>query len=140
MGRAFENSVTVQPGGETLKGQGKDLYESVHALIQCPGCSAASPMTRTHGPRSQGSAQGSGNFQHALDHRKSKRVPENISFCTTDSTKDFVWITTNHGKFLEMGIPEHFTCILRNQYAGQEETVRTRHGTMDWFQTGKGVL
>ena len=76
MGRAFENSVTAQPGGETLKGKGKDLYESVHALIRCPGCAAASPMTRTHRPRSQGSAKGSGNCQHALDHRKSKRVPE----------------------------------------------------------------
>ena len=38
-----------------------------------------------------------------------------------------------------MGIPDHFTCLLRNLYAGQEATVRTRHGTMDWFQTGKGV-
>ena len=51
-----------------------------------------------------------------------------------------VWITTNCGKFLkEMGIPDHLTCLLRNQYAGQEATVRTRHGRMDWFQIGKGV-
>ena len=39
----------------------------------------------------------------------------------------------------EMGIPDHLTCLLRNLYAGQEATVRTRHGTTDWFQTGKGV-
>ena len=39
----------------------------------------------------------------------------------------------------EMGIPDHFTCLLRNLYAGQEATVRTRHGTTDWFQIGKGV-
>ena len=39
----------------------------------------------------------------------------------------------------EMGIPDHLTCLLRNLYAGQEATVRTRHGTMDWFQIGKGV-
>ena len=39
----------------------------------------------------------------------------------------------------EMGIPDHVTCLLRNLYAGQEATVRTRHGTMDWFQIGKGV-
>ena len=39
----------------------------------------------------------------------------------------------------EMGIPDHLTCLLRNLYAGQEATVRTGHGTMDWFQTGKGV-
>ena len=39
----------------------------------------------------------------------------------------------------EMGIPDHLTCLLRNLYAGQEATVRTRHGTTDWFQMGKGV-
>ena len=38
-----------------------------------------------------------------------------------------------------MGIPDHHTCLLRNLYAGQEATVRTGHGTMDWFKTGKGV-
>ena len=38
-----------------------------------------------------------------------------------------------------MGIPDHFTCLLRNPFAGQEATVRTGHGTMDWFQIGKGV-
>ena len=39
----------------------------------------------------------------------------------------------------EMGIPDHFTCLLRNVYAGQEATIRTRHATTDWFQIGKGV-
>ena len=39
----------------------------------------------------------------------------------------------------EMGIPDHLTCLLRNLYAGQEATVRTRHGTADWFHIGKGV-
>ena len=39
----------------------------------------------------------------------------------------------------EMGIPDHLTCLLRNLYAGQEATVRTGHGTTDWFQIGKGV-
>ena len=51
-----------------------------------------------------------------------------------------VWITTTDWKILkEMGIPDHFICLLRNLYAGQEATVRTGHGTMDWFQVGKGV-
>ena len=50
-----------------------------------------------------------------------------------------VWITTNCGKFLEMGIPGHLTCLLRNLYAGQEATVRTGPGVMDWFQISKGV-
>ena len=50
-----------------------------------------------------------------------------------------VWITTNCGKFLEMGVPDNLTCLLRNLYAGQEATVRTRHGTTDWLQIVKGV-
>ena len=50
-----------------------------------------------------------------------------------------VWITINCGKFKEMGIPDHLICLLRYLYAGQEATVRTGHGTTDWFQIGKGV-
>ena len=50
-----------------------------------------------------------------------------------------MWITTNCGKFLEMGILDHLTCFLRNLYAGQEATIRTGHVTIDWFQIGKGV-
>ena len=50
-----------------------------------------------------------------------------------------VWITTNWKILKEMGIPDHLTCLLSNLYAGQEATVRTGHGTTDWFQIGKGV-
>ena len=50
-----------------------------------------------------------------------------------------LWITTNWKILKEMGIPDHLACLLRNLYAGQEGTVRTRHGTTDWFQIGKGV-
>ena len=50
-----------------------------------------------------------------------------------------VWITTNWKILQEMGTPDHLTCLLRNLYAGQEATVRTGHGTRDWFQIGKGV-
>ena len=50
-----------------------------------------------------------------------------------------VWITINWKILQEMGIPDHLTCVLRNLYAGQEATVRTGHGTTDWFQIGKGV-
>ena len=50
-----------------------------------------------------------------------------------------VWITTNWKILKEMGISDHLTCFLRNLYAGQEATVRTGHGTTDWFQTGKEV-
>ena len=50
-----------------------------------------------------------------------------------------MWITTNHGKFLETGIAYHYTCLLRNLYVGQEATVITRCGTTDSFQIGKGA-
>ena len=50
-----------------------------------------------------------------------------------------VWMKTNWKILNEMGIPDHLTCLLRNLYAGQEATVRTGHGTTDWFQIGKEV-
>ena len=50
-----------------------------------------------------------------------------------------VWITLNWKILKEVGIPDHLTCLLRNLYAGQEATVRTGHGTTEWFQIGKGV-
>ena len=50
-----------------------------------------------------------------------------------------MWITTNWKILKEMGIPDQLTCLLRNLYAGEEAAVRTRHGTIDWFQIRKGV-
>ena len=50
-----------------------------------------------------------------------------------------VWITINRKILKETGIPDHLTCLLRNLYAGQEATVRTGHGTTEWFQIRKGV-
>ena len=82
------------------------------------------------------------NCQHLLDHGKSKRVPEkNIYFCFVDYAKAFDHVNYNKlWKILkEIGIPDYLTCLLRNQYAGQEVTVRTGHGTTDWFQIGKGI-
>ena len=58
-----------------------------------------------------------------------------IYFCFIDYAKAFVWIKIN---CQEMGIPDHLTCLLRNLYADQEATIRTGHGTTDWFQIGKG--
>ena len=51
-----------------------------------------------------------------------------------------LWIKTNCGKLTEIGIPDHLTCLLRNLCAGQEATLRTEHGTADWFQIRKGVI
>ena len=55
-------------------------------------------------------------------------------------SKSFVWITKSWKILKEMGIPDHLTCLLRNLYAGQEATVRTRHGKIDWFKLGKGYV
>ena len=62
-----------------------------------------------------------------------------ISALLTMSKPLTVWITTLWKILKEMGIPDHLICLLRNVYAGQEATVRTGHGTTDWFQIGKGV-
>ena len=66
---------------------------------------------------------------------------KNIYFCFIDYAKGFDCVDHNKlWKILqEMGIPDHLTFLLRNLYAGQEATVRTGHGTTDWFQIGKGV-
>ena len=69
---------------------------------------------------------------------KARECQKNIYFCFIDYTKAFVWITTNCGKFLNRW-EYHLTCLLRNLHAGQEATVRTGHGTTDYFQIGKGV-
>ena len=70
-----------------------------------------------------------------------REFQKSIYFCFTDYAKAFDCVDHNKlGKiFQEMGIPDHLTCLLRNLYAGQEVIVRTRHGTMDWFQIRKGV-
>ena len=74
-----------------------------------------------------------------MDYQKSKRFQKTTYFCFTDYAKAFDCVDHNKmWKFLkEMGIPDPLTCLLRNLYAGQEATVRTGHGTTDWFQTGK---
>ena len=70
-----------------------------------------------------------------------REFQKNIYFCFIDYAKAFDCVDHNKlWKILqEMGIADHLTCLLRNLYAGQEATVRTGHGTTDWFQIGKGV-
>ena len=70
--------------------------------------------------------------------QESSRKTSTFALLTTPNPLT-VWITTNCGKFLEMGIPDHLTCLLRNLCAGQEAKIRTGHGTTNWFQIGKGV-
>ena len=74
--------------------------------------------------------------------KKAREFQENLYFCFIDYAKVFACV--DHDKLWkilkEMGIPDHLTCLLRNLYAGQEATVRTGHGTTDWFQIGKRVV
>ena len=103
------------------------------------------------------------NCQHLLDHGKSKRVPEkqlfllywlcqSLSLCGSQETVENYFCFIDYAKAFdcvdhyklwkilrEMGIPDPLTCLFRNLYAGQQATVRTGHGTTDWFQIGKGV-
>ena len=72
---------------------------------------------------------------------KARELQKNTYICFIDYAKTFDCV--DHNKLCktlkEMGIPEHLTCLLRNLYASQEATVRTGHGTTDWFQIEKGV-
>ena len=81
------------------------------------------------------------NCQHAWIIEKAREFQKNIYFCFIDFVKAFDCV--NHNKLWkilkEIGTPDHLTCLLRNLYAGQEATVRTGHGTIDWFQIRKGV-
>ena len=73
--------------------------------------------------------------------KKQKSFRKTSNFCFIDYAKALDCVDHNKlWKLLkEMGIPDHLTCLLRNLYAGQEATVRSEHGTTDWFQIGKGV-
>ena len=73
--------------------------------------------------------------------KKARELQKNIYFSFIDYAKAFDCVDHNKlWKILqEVGIPDHPNCLLRNLYADQEATVQTRHGTMDWFQVGKGV-
>jgi len=73
--------------------------------------------------------------------RKQENSRKNIYFCFIEYTKAFDFVDHNKlWKILqEMGVSDHLSCLMQNQYAGQEATVRTRHGTMDGFKIGKGI-
>ena len=77
----------------------------------------------------------------SVGSQKKQEFQKNIYFCFIDYAKAFDCM--DHNKLWkiiqEMGIPDHLTCLLRNLHAGQEATVRTGHGTTDWFQIVKGV-
>ena len=72
---------------------------------------------------------------------KAKELQKNIYFCLIAYTKasDYVDHSKLWKTLQEMGIPDSFTCVLKSLYAGQEATVRSRHGTVNWFKIGKGI-
>ena len=75
--------------------------------------------------------------QHLLDQKQERSRKTPISALLTTPKPLTVWITRSWKILKQMGIPDHLACLLRNLYAGQEATVRTGHGTTDWFQIGK---
>ena len=81
------------------------------------------------------------NCQHLWTIENAGEFQKSIYFCYVDYTKAFDCVDHNKlWKILqETGMPDHLTCLLKNLYAGQEATVRTGHGTTDWFQIRKGV-
>ena len=78
-------------------------------------------------------------ISHSIDIEKKQESSRKTSALLTMQKPLTVWIATNWKILKEMGIPGYLSCLLRNLYAGQEAIVKTRHGTTDWFQIGKGV-
>ena len=97
------------------------------------------PAVQAHFRRGRGMRDQIANIHWIME--KARELQKNIYFCFIDYAKAFDCV--DHNKLWkihkEMGIPDHLICLLRNLCAGQEATVRTGHGTTDWFQIGKGV-
>ena len=90
--------------------------------------------------KGRGTRDQSANIHWIIEKAKSSRKTSTVALLTVPKPLT-VWTTTNLCKILqEMGKPDHLSCLLRNLYAAQEVTVRTGHGTTDWFQIRKGVL
>ena len=106
-------------------------------LQQCMNCEL--PDVQAGFRRSRGTRDQIANIRWIIE--KARGFHKNIYFCFIDFAKAFDHMDHNKlWKILkEMEIPDHLTCLLRNLIAGQEATVRTGHGTIDWFQIGKGV-
>ena len=113
------------------------MWKILHRLQQCVNCEL--PNVQAGFRKGRGTRYQIANIHWIIE--KAREFHKNIYFCFIDCAKAFDCVPHNIlWKILkEMEIPDHLTCLLRNLYAGREATVRTRHGTMDWFQIGKGV-
>ena len=114
----------------------KILQAKLHQNVNCE-----LPDVQPGFRKSRGTEMKLPTFRKSRIIEKVREFQKNIYFCFIDYTKAFNCVGHNKlWKILkEMGISDHLTYLMRNLYAGQEATVRTRHGTMDWFKIGKGV-
>ena len=112
----------------------KILQARLQQYVNCELPDVQTGFTKGRGTRDQ-----IANIRWIME--KAREFQKNIYFCFIDCAKAFDYVDHNKlWKILkDMGIPDHLTCLLRNLYAGQKGTVRTGHGTRDWFQIGKGV-
>ena len=112
----------------------KILQARLQQYVNCELSDVQAGFRKGRGTRDQ-----SANIRWIME--KAREFQRNIYFCFIDYAKSFDCVDHNKlWKILkEMGIPDHLTCLLRNLYAGEEATVRTGHGTTDWFQIEKRV-
>ena len=111
----------------------KILQARLQQYMNCEIPDAQAGFRKGRGTRDQFA-----NIRWIIKRQESSRKTS-ISALLTMPKPLTVWVTINWKILKEMGISDHLTCLLRNLYAGQEATVRTGHGTADWFQIGKGV-
>ena len=111
----------------------KILQDRLHRYVNCECLDVQAGFRKGRGTRDQ--------IANIWIIKKAREFQKNIYVCFIDYAEAFDCVDHNKlWKILkEMGIPDHLTCLLRNLYAGEEATVRTGHGTTDWFQIGKGV-
>ena len=111
----------------------KILQARLHQYVNCEIPDVQAEFRKGRGTRDQ-----IVNIRWIIE--KAREFQKNVYFCFIDYAKAFDSVDHNKlWKSLKVGIPEHLTCLLRNLYAGQEATTRTRHKTTDWFQIGKEV-
>ena len=134
---AWSGSLTSRPltlAAHTSKIMLKILQARLQQYVNCEYPDVQSGFRKGRGTRDQ-----IANIHWVIG--KAREFQKTIYFCFIDYGKAFECV--DHHKLWkilkEMGIPDHLTCLLRNLYAGQEATLRTGHGTTDWFQIGKGV-
>ena len=128
------NYHTIAVFSHTSKVTFKILQGRLQHCVKCELSDVQAGFRKGRGTRDQIS-----NICWIIEKQESSRKTS-ISDLLTMPKPLTVWITINCKILKQMGIADHLTCFLRNLYAGQEATVRTEHGTTDWFQIGQGVL